>query len=204
MHARLTDFPYLLETIVNSKMPTLVGIDGRACSGKTTLATQLFLSLKCSRSTIRLDDFLTCIPGITGEPLAKDSDEFIRHAQFLEAIRSLANGISFTLQPFDWRSGRVSTDSKTIVPADVVLIEGVSALSEEIIDAIRVRVFVVSDKHSQKEAYLRRNGPHFQFFWEHFLAPVETRYFKTCPWERAEFLFVGRGVPLAANVEDYL
>src|SRR5687768_17300953 len=124
--------------------PTLVAIDGLPCSGKSAMAKRL--SERLSANCIELDEFV--LPQRDWPAAIKPAFpfEYIRYAEFVEAVQALSTVGACSFRPFDWNSFRISPESRRVTREVPVIVEGVSSLNRVLSPLFDVRVFVQSDR----------------------------------------------------------
>jgi uridine kinase len=188
--------PYIgLEEIIGklgkSPRPEIIGIDGYPCSGKSTLVEMISSRLECQ--CIYLDDFV--LPESEWSSLDTPGFPFsyIRYQEFLETVRSLFKHGTSSYYPFDWESGAVSSEPKTIHLKGIVIVEGVSALNLELCPYYDLRIFVESDLDSLFDTAKARGFGPWEQAWKKLFLPSVELYMETRPRERADALYAGRG-----------
>jgi uridine kinase len=94
-----------------------------------------------------------------------------------QALLPLRAGESATFQPYDWEAddGRLGPP-KTILAADLIIVEGVYAARPEFADLVDVAVYLGVDPQIRARRYAEReNDPDWVSFWER----GEVYYFST-------------------------
>ena len=146
----LYDFEDFLSNLeLNDHRPFLIGIDGRPCSGKSTLADKLTEVLKAE--ALFLDDFFipqndwpkTIVPAF---PFP-----YFRFQEFIDGVKTLARGHSFHYREYDWGKKDFGA-MKTINPESIVIVEGVSVLCDELLSYYAKKVFVLSNRDNELES----------------------------------------------------
>lgn len=145
--------------------PLLVAICGWADTGKSTLAGRLRAELIAGgipSDAISTDDFMRdraerYAMGINGyDPRSLHVHDLV------EAIRSFLNQRSFTVRSYDNRTGSRSPEARTVLPAKVLMVEGIHSLHPSIAELIGLKVFVDSDeetlRHMRYRANLQKRG----------------------------------------------
>ena len=169
----------------------LVAIDGLPCAGKSTLDDKVLAER--SAEVIYLDDFVRPEPDWPSHDRPAYPFEYIRHAEFIAAVRSVAEHKPTSVHPFDWGTGRTSSIPRTVAGDGLVIVEGVSALAPELAPLYDVRIVVESDRASVlAAAKVRGLGP-WAREWETLLLPSADLYMATRPEDRADWLVAGRG-----------
>ncbi len=175
---------------LRERQPRTVAIDGRPCSGKTTLATKL--SNELSMALVSLDDFVVPFQHSNGWVMPGFPFRYFRYGEFLEVIRALSRGEQCSYHPYDWASDAPAV-AATIVDRPAI-IEGVSALNTMTRGCIDVGIYVQSDEATMRDAVFKRSGGRFTDHWETLWFPSEAEYHATQPWARADFIYAGRGL----------
>lgn len=191
----------LVNLHIGNKRPFLIAIDGRPCSGKSTLADQLIESLNAE--AIFLDDFF--IPPQSWPVDIKPAFPFpyFRNDEFILGIKTLAHGEIFEYRVFDWTTQRIE-QKKIVDPKNIIIVEGVSVLSEQLYRNFQKKIFVVSDKDSEFEAISQRENRKNLETWKSLYLPSVDIYWQTKPWEHADILFAGRGINSAEEINQFL
>lgn len=171
--------PLLTELYQKRKfhMPVLLGIDGDAAAGKTTLAAQLAEVLDCP--VVHLDDFF--LPSIlrTKERLTQPGGN-VHYERFWEEVAMpICGGKPASYCPYDCHQDDFM-NLVTIPASEFVIIEGSYALHPSLREIYDVRLFLSIDEATQRARISRRNGtdmlPRFMEEW----IPMEKRYQKAC------------------------
>lgn len=148
----------LVEALADRGSPTLVGIGGFGCSGKSTLARELH-----GAQVVSTDAFWD------GSGFALDRLEH-------EVIRPLAAGEVARFEAWDWASAS-SRGVVTVAPEGIVVIEGVCALHRSFRDAYALRVWLEVDRETRLSRAIARDGEAARAVWLERWMPREQRYF---------------------------
>lgn len=169
----------------------LLAIDGLPVSGKSTLAEQLETEL--GAQIVYLDDFVR--PPSEWRDRAKPAFPFpyIRYDAFMAAVTSLARGETARFQRYDWAKERLATAWHEIVPGDLTVVEGVSALHPDLAPLYDLRLWVESDPATTLEASLARGVGAWERDWRELFMPSVALYLATDPQQRADLRVMGRG-----------
>lgn len=164
----------------------LVGVDGHAGSGKTTLAGRLAAALG-GAPVVHLDD-LAChgsFFGWTGR-------------LFREVLTPLSRGRVARFRVYDWER-RAFDRTAVIPPAPVVLVEGVGAGRRALRSLLAYLVWVDVEPGEAWARGMRRDGPALGGFWRQWRA-AELRHFADDPSKPfADMLIRARGDSYAAR-----
>ena len=152
------------------RMGRITAIDGRAASGKTTLASDL--AAVTGASVIHMDDFFLPMQLRTPERLAQpggniDYDRFI-----CEVLPYL--GRDFSYRRFD--CSRMALGEHRTVAAGRVIVEGSYSLHPKFGNYADLRVFSDVEKDEQMRRIRRRNPELADRFFAEWI-PMEERYF---------------------------
>ena len=99
----------------------------------------------------------------------------------------------FEYQPYNWATNRLEK-VRIIDPKNIIIVEGVSVLCEQLVPCFYKKIFVVSNKNNEFEAICQRENNNINVWNELYLPSVDI-YWRTNPWERADILYAGRGLP---------
>lgn len=179
-------------TLVTKTGARFIAIDGLPVSGKSTLADRLEQAI--GAQTIYLDDFVRPETEWRGTALPAFPFPYIRYADFLDAVTSLARDGSCVYRPYDWATGHPSANARTIGGGRAVIVEGVSALHPDLAPLYDLRLWVDSDATSTLTASLQRGVGDWEHEWRHLFMPSVERYLQTNPHGRADYLVKGRGL----------
>lgn len=150
-----------------------VGIDGRAASGKTSVADALADAL--GTEPVRMDDFFLPpdlrTPGRLAEPGGN-----VHYERFLEeAAGKLAAREALAYRPFCCRAMGFGP-AKTIGPAPFMVVEGAYSHHPIFGGYLDLRVFGDVDGRTQFRRIARRNGPAACETYRAEWVPMEERY----------------------------
>lgn len=200
----INNFPLLIEALSQSpqKRLTLIGIDGRPGSGKTTIAIKLEEALHAR--SIYLDEFF-----IPQEQWPKDaklqfSFFYFRYQEFIDGVKALAAGKPFTYFTYDWQTNGLSAQPKVIKPEGFILVEGVSALNAELAPLYDKKIWVASDQETEFAAIAARENEKNLDLWKNIYLPRVDLYCQQKPWQRADIIYVGRGIESQEQLEKAL
>ena len=169
-------FP-LLERIDQRLMhgeKTLLAIDGRCASGKTTLAALLSKIYACS--VIHIDDFFLPFERKTKERLAEPGGNLDRERFYEEINLPYRNNQDLIYGQYDCSCGAI-TRQESIPQQPVIIVEGSYCLHPLMQDAYDIKVFSTCSSELQSQRILHRNGEqmHHRFLKEWI--PMEEQYF---------------------------
>lgn len=158
----------------------VVGIDGNAAAGKTTLAQCLAELFDCE--CIHMDDFFLPPALRTGERLSEIGGN-IHYERFLdEVVRGVRSRQAFAYRVFSC-SKRSFIGEKEITNQRMLVIEGAYSMREDFRDIYDYRIFMKISPGEQERRITGRNGKDmWQVFREKWI-PMENRYFQRLPIE---------------------
>jgi uridine kinase len=135
----------------------LVGIGGRGCAGKSTLA-----QLIPSAQVVGTDEFW-------------DGSDFRLDRVRTEVLVPLAAGRAATYEGWNW-AARVAAGLLTATPTGVVVIEGVCALHRDLRSFYDVRAWVETPRDLRLARAVRRDGATARSTWLEKWFPREEQY----------------------------
>lgn len=167
----------LLEAVAAKKRdtaPLILAIDGRAASGKSTLARELAAIF--GASTVHMDDFFLP-PALRTEARLAEAGGNIHYERFLaEVLPCLAAPEGFSYRVFD--CGRMTLDGeRAVANAPVRIVEGSYAHHPAFGDYAHIKVFCTVDADEQMARILRRNGAAMAERFRTEWIPMEEAYF---------------------------
>jgi uridine kinase len=182
MPAQLQTWIELATQIRRLQTPTLIAIDGRSASGKTTFANRL--SSELNAPVVHSDDVAWHHSFFDWWPLMLE-----------QIIRPFRAGQAIDWKPEAWieknRQGSI------IVPQSPILIlEGVSVTRQELSEHIDLPIWVETDMHIAEIRGLERDGPDGRDFWFEWQASEKPFLESDKPWDRAKLIVDG-----ASNLE---
>lgn len=169
----------------------LIGIDGRPCSGKTSVALQLAQHLNAQ--IMHIDEFF--IPQSKWPVDAKPSFPFfyIDYDRFINGLQKLASGVACTYLWHDWQTG-LSDKPKTVTPHGPIIIEGVSALHHAISQLYHRAIWIASELRTENDALAAREEGKNAHVWQNIYIPSVNLYTIQKPWDHADIMYAGRGI----------
>lgn len=145
----------------------LVGIDGHAGSGKSTLSGVLS-SLTSGAPVLHLDDI-------------SRHDELFSWTERLrgQVLDPLSHGRTARYEVYDWTSRR-ATCARELSPEPMVLVEGVGAGRRALRPYLSAVLWVDLHRETAWERGLRRDGAELADFWQQWMEE-ERAHFETDP-----------------------
>ena len=175
--SQIQSFEKLAQQISTLERPTIVAIDGRSASGKTTFAERLALFLNAP--LVHTDDVAWHHSFFDWWPL------IIQH--ILEPFEAG--------QPIDWTpeawSARGRTGSILVPKSPVLLVEGVSATRRELTPWIDFPIWSETNLQVAEKRGLERDGPENSDFWFEWQNSERPFLEQDRPWERAQLIVDG-------------
>lgn len=148
----------LIDQARPSRLPVLVGIDGRSGAGKSTFAAAL-----AAASRARLIDGDAFYAGglhIRDDTPRQRAEACIDRPKLRGVLEELRSGCAATFRSFDWKAfdGRLSDHPVTVVPGDVVIVEGVYSCHPDFTDLLDVRILLATAEPLRLHRLLQREG----------------------------------------------
>lgn len=170
----LNIIPILEELSRQNLNIAVVSIDGRAASGKSTVADLLVAATDAS--VVRMDDFFLP-PSLRSEERLTEAGGNIHYERFIsEILPALPSGDPFEYGIFD--CSKMAIASKRFVKGgDIRVVEGSYSHQPQFGDYADIKVFVTVSPETQKERILSRNGEKFAKMFEEKWIPMEEKYF---------------------------
>jgi hypothetical protein len=181
--SRLHSFARLGELVHAREAPTVVAVDGRSASGKSTFAATLATAINA--------------------PVVH-SDDVAWHHSFFEwwpllvehVIVPFRSGSRVEWTPPAWvEHGR--TGSIVVAPGPVLIVEGVGTTRRELAPHIDVPIWVETSVDVAETRGSERDGPEGRDFWFEWQASERPFLESDRPWKRAEL--VVDGAPTVAH-----
>lgn len=186
---RLTEVADLVVWSTSMKQPTLragrlVCIDGRAGSGKSSLADAVreVAGEHGTVEVVHLDDLLDGWRGLPSVAGTLDRD----------VLAPLREGRPGRYHRYDWHQGRFA-DEVTVAPADLLVVEGVGSGSGSYASSVTTLVWVEAPRELCLGRGLARDGEAMRPEWEQWMADEEALFRRERTRERADMLVDGTG-----------
>lgn len=130
-------------------MSVIIGIAGGTGSGKTTLTKQLKNTFQDKVSVVYHDNYYIRNDGKTLEERKKlnyDSPYTFETALMIEQLKQLKEGKAVECPTYDYTVHNRTDITETILPADVIIVEGILVLqNEELRNLMDIKIFVDTD-----------------------------------------------------------
>ena len=170
-------FTSLAERLGKLEPATIVAIDGRSGSGKTTFANRLSRFLKAP--VVHTDDVAWY------HSFFDWADLLIEH--ILEPFQA---GKRIDWTPESWKN-RQRTGSIVVPKTRILIVEGVSASRRELAQWIDTSIWIETDLEIAQERGLARDGDAARDFWFEWQAAERPLLEKDQPWTRAKLIVDG-------------
>ena len=144
-----------------SPAPVIIAIDGRSGAGKTTLAIELAARLREHHkvSLFHLEDIY---PGWNG--LAAGIERYAS-----TVLAPLHRGEPADWVSWDWNA-HYDGDTRTTLPAEIVLVEGVGAAAEAARPYLAAVIWADSPEQDRRSRALARDGESYEPYWDEWAA----------------------------------
>lgn len=154
--------------------PGVIAIDGRAASGKSTLA--LKLQAITGAGLVHMDDFF--LPGeLRTEARLAEPGGNVHSERFLaEAVPQLRNGEAFSYRTFDCSTMQMG-GNRDVVPSEWRIVEGSYSCHPKHGDIYDIKVFCDISPEEQMGRILERNGEEMASMFKSSWIPMEEAYF---------------------------
>lgn len=172
-------FASLAKHIRSFEPPTIVAIDGRSGSGKTTFSDQL--SSVLNATVVHTDD------------VAWHHSFFDWWSLLIEHIlEPFQAGQSVDWTPESWKQQQ-RTGSIIVPNSKILIVEGVAASRLELSPWIDIPIWIETDLQTAEKRGLARDGEEARGFWFEWQSHERPLLEKDQPWTRAKLLVDGGG-----------
>lgn len=161
---------------IDTYHPSLIAIDGRCASGKTTFASLLHKVYTCN--IFHMDDFFLQEQQRTKERLCQPGEN-VDHERFeQEVLVPLKNGKDVSLQRFDCSTFTLQK-SEHIPYTSLNVIEGSYSMHKALQKYYDYSIFLTLDSNEQIQRIKKRNPNRVNDFISQWI-PLEEKYFNVC------------------------
>ena len=156
----------------------VIGIDGNAAAGKTTLAESLTDVFDCE--CVHMDDFFLP-PSLRTEERLQEVGGNVHYERFLEEIvRGIRSKEPFTYRVFSCHEMDY-VGEKRISNRKMIVVEGAYSMRPEFRKLYDFKIFMKISEREQERRIVGRNGEEmWQVFRQRWI-PMENRYFEALP-----------------------
>lgn len=160
---------------------TVVAIDGRCASGKTTLAAAL--AAEHGGAVIHMDDFFLRPEQRTAARYQEPGGNVDRERFLEEVLLPLRRGERVAYRPFDCGTQRLAPP-RVVEDRPLVVVEGSYSCHPELADHYDLRVFLTVGPEEQMARIVAREGTAYARTFREKWIPLEERYFSHLHPER--------------------
>ncbi|HOD93301.1 MAG TPA: hypothetical protein PLT91_03835 [Clostridia bacterium] len=189
-YAEKMDLWTQVEKLVNhakkNKTTINIAIDGMSTAGKTSLSEMFDKLFDCN--IIHMDDFFLRKHQRTYERSLQPGGN-VDYERFKQEVAiNLMSDTGFIYYAYDCRSNLM--DEKKAFPKTLNVVEGSYSMHPYFGNIYDIRIFMETDKESQLDRVLKRNGEEmFDRFKDEWI-PLENNYIKNCKIkEKCDFIF---------------
>ena len=186
----ITSFPVLAAAAgLPEKAVSVIAIDGRAASGKTTLAKQLALILEAG--VIHMDDFF--LPGHLRTPARfAQAGGNVHYERFREEVLPrLSVRASFEYRKFDCSKMALGRHC-TVAGSRWRIVEGAYSMHPEFGDYADLKLFFDISPEKQMERIRQRNGEQKAVIFASRWIPLEENYIRSARPDKRADIILGR------------
>ena len=170
-----------LESLLSRGVPVVLTIDGRAASGKSSMAGQL--ANNYSGRVVHMDDFFLPQELRTAERLSEPGGNLHYERFVAEILPGLRDEAGFSYQAFDCDRIQLG-DWRNLLPAQLTIVEGVYALHPKLGAYYDLALFLSCPPKLQLARLKARNPNKLAQFQKHWI-PMEEAYFLAYDIEKA-------------------
>ena len=160
-----------IQSLLDNGTHVVVAIDGRCCSGKTTLAA--FLARRFGGRVVHIDDFFLPFDLRTPDRLAQIGGN-IHAERLMQEVLSHIRDTKLYYNRFSCRNGRF--EQVRLTGGALTVVEGSYSLLPQLRDFYDLTVFCTIGASSQRKRVTAREGERAQMFFDRWI-PMEERYF---------------------------
>lgn len=167
--------------------PCIIAIDGRAASGKTTMADQLAQILGCD--VIRMDDFFLP-PDLRTQERLQTPGGNVHYERFVEEVLPhLHAPKAFSYRRFDCHVMDYN-GQRQISASPIRIVEGSYSHHPALGDYAHINVFSHVAPEKQMDRILHRNGPQMANMFEARWIPMEEAYIQEYQIDTSSHIFI--------------
>ncbi|MEA4816279.1 MAG: hypothetical protein VB120_05415 [Lachnospiraceae bacterium] len=163
-----------IEALLKQRKRVIIAIDGKAASGKSTMAKKLEALFDCS--LFHMDDFFLPLDMRTRERMEAPGGN-IHYERFKsEVIDGIKSGKDFSYGIFSCKNG--NTIKLNTKPSRLYIIEGAYSMHPYFENPYNLRIFMSVGEDKQKSRIIERDGEEMYKIFEDTWIPMEEKYFK--------------------------
>ena len=174
--------------------PVVIGMDGMAASGKTTLAA--LLAERLDAAVIHMDDFFLPQGFRTPERLRTPGGNVYYERFCKEVVPYIRSGQLFGYRVFDAHK-HIYTDTRDIWPKPVIIVEGCYCMHPEIGDIYDLRLFVEVSPYEQERRIAETRAKVAEMYKAMWI-PMENRYHEAFRVKEGCDMVITSGAPQPA------
>lgn len=161
-----------IEELLQKKESVIVAIDGRCCSGKTTLSSELSEKYGCA--VLHMDDFFLPVSLRTEERL-KEPGGNVEYERVAAVLSDYSEGKTASYRPYRCDIGDYGEEI-TLAPGRLLIVEGSYSCHPALQKYYDLTVFLNVSEKEQARRVRQRNGEDAQRFFDLWI-PLENAYF---------------------------
>lgn len=166
-----------IAALQNRKKNPVIGIDGRAAAGKTTLAEYISRLQDCE--VIHMDDFFLP-PELRSKDRLSQVGGNVHYERFWEeVVKGICSRKPFTYRVFSCHEMDY-VETRQISNSRLLVVEGSYSMREEFRKIYDYKIFLTLSDQLQKKRILQRNGLEGYAVFRDKWIPMENRYFEQC------------------------
>lgn len=160
-------------TLIKTKAPRAIAVDGGAGSGKSTLAAQIAAHFDCN--VIHMDDFFLPPERKTAARLSEPGGNVDYERFRLEVTEHMLSGKPYIYRKYDCKTGELSPVE--VLPKPLTVAEGVYSLHPLLREVFDLKIFLRVSPGEQRRRILERGDAEMLRRFEAEWIPLENAYF---------------------------
>lgn len=163
-----------IKDLMKNKNNVVIAIDGRAGSGKTTLAN--LLKQKFNAQIIHMDDFFLPLDLRTEKRYAEIGGNIHYERFYSEVSNNIKRQDDFSYRVFSCKECDY-VGIQDIKNIGLIIVEGVYSMHPKLIMDYDLTIFLDIDDKEQKKRIINRNGAQMYENFKNIWIPMENAYF---------------------------